>query len=274
MHLRKYDFVTMSSGDKAESGGGIHPYHEILYISSGNVLLHWMGKEYMVDAPALFLLAPNTPHFLLKKSAASNFMYLELDMQNSAEFPALAQMLVWNHLQTSENRYNPELSQVYSSVLSLLEFLSPHYPYKKAGEQIAMLEIRKILLLIECFFSRPVSDPLQLSEQVETQVRIQALIRYMESHYADPITVNTLAAYAHLDVSYFIRLFRSIAGKTPLQYLLDLRLSAATCFLSTTNMSIQDIASATGFQSVHYFSRHFKKSCGYTPTQWRHKERE
>ncbi|XID91536.1 helix-turn-helix domain-containing protein [Paenibacillaceae bacterium WGS1546] len=277
MYLRNYDFVNIGSDIKTESGGGgIHPYHEMLIISSGSILLKWMGKEYAVNAPALFLLSPNTPHFLFKQSASCSFMYLELDMQNSAEFPALAQTLTWNGLQSSDDRHAPELSQVYSSALSLLEILSPQYPFKEAAEQIATLEVRKILLLVGCCLqarsSQRLTDSRQLPEQAEARERIQALIRHMESNHAEHVTVNMLAAYAHLDVSYFIRLFRSVAGKTPLQYLHELRMNAAACYLSTTNMPVQDIAAATGFQSVHYFSRQFKQTSGVTPTQWRQRE--
>jgi transcriptional regulator GlxA family with amidase domain len=58
-----------------------------------------------------------------------------------------------------------------------------------------------------------------------------------------------------------------------MQYLSNLRLSAATSFLIHTEMGIQQIAEETGFNSIHYFSRLFKRTYGVSPQQWRAKRR-
>lgn len=278
MYLRKYDVVRMTSDRQAESGGGIHPFHEILIITSGSVLLKWMGRDYAAHAPAVFLLAPNTPHLLVKQSAACTFAYMELDMQDSAEFPNLAQMLAWNERQCSDERHAPELAQVYSTASFLCDVLSPQFPYDSAREQVARLDIRKMLLLIACSLQARLSPLPRLEDSSahhdkdETRNHIQALMRYMESSYFETITVNMLADSVHLDVSYFIRLFRSVAGTTPLQYLQELRMNAASCFLSTTAMPVQEVAAAVGIPSIHYFSRLFKQTYGFSPTQWRERK--
>lgn len=272
MILRKHDMVRMASEEVME-GGGIHPYHEILYISSGSALLRWMGIEFPVQAPALFLLAPNTPHFLAKRSGECSFLYLELSVPNAADFPELPKMLAWNQLQCSEERLAPELSLVYAAARDLSEILSPLSPFAGAVEQVALLDVRKILLLIDHYLQPRTAKRIRGPEQAEARDRILDLMRLMESGYAHPYTVNQLAAIAHLEVSYFIRLFRSVAGTTPLQYLQDLRMKAAASFLSTTNKPVQDIAAATGFQGVHYFSRQFKKTYGVAPSAWRERER-
>jgi len=280
VYLRKYDVVHMAADRQAESGGGIHPFHEILIITSGSVLLKWMGRDYAAHAPAVFLLAPNTPHLLVKQSAACGFAYMELDMQDSAvEFPNHAQMLAWNELQCSGDRHAPELTPIYSTASCLCDVLSPHFPYESAKEQVAELDIRKMLLLVtSCLQARFAPFPRMREsssrhDKDETRKHIQALMRYMESSYFEPITVNMLADSVHLDVSYFIRLFRSITGTTPLQYLQDLRMNAASCFLSTTAMHVQEVAAAVGIPSIHYFSRLFKQTYGVSPTQWRERER-
>ncbi|MFC5403380.1 AraC family transcriptional regulator [Cohnella soli] len=275
MELRKYDIVHLSAEAELESGG-IHPCYEILFISSGSAHLRWMGKDYRVQAPALFLLAPNTPHTLIsERSSPCSFLYLELGVESAAAFPGLPQQRDWNMLQTSEERLKPGLASVYTTAHSLLETLSPQSPFAAVAEQIAQLDIRKILLLIGCYFL-PASEADRLTgsrlEQPEASERIRTLMRNLESTYFEPHTVNQLAASAHLDVSYFIRQFRSITGKSPLKYLQDLRMNAAAWFLSTTQKPVQEIASATGFQSVHYFSRLFKMTYGVSPSEWRKRE--
>jgi len=60
---------------------------------------------------------------------------------------------------------------------------------------------------------------------------------------------------------------------SPLGYLQELRMSAAKSLLLMTTMSIQEVTDAVGYQSIHYFSRLFKKKYGKSPTQWRKSER-
>jgi AraC-like DNA-binding protein len=56
---------------------------------------------------------------------------------------------------------------------------------------------------------------------------------------------------------------------TPFQYLNNIRMNAAEKFLQNSDMSIQEIAIITGYQSIHYFSRSFKQKYGVSPIQWR-----
>lgn len=76
-----------------------------------------------------------------------------------------------------------------------------------------------------------------------------------------------------LNVSYtkFRNDFKNTTGMSPNQYLLDLRIQKATELLSSTNLNINEIAYQTGFESVFYFSRFFKKKEGVSPKEYREK---
>lgn len=56
---------------------------------------------------------------------------------------------------------------------------------------------------------------------------------------------------------------------TPMQYLHQLRMNAARSYLRKTELSIQEIAGASGYPSIHYFSRMFKQTFGISPSEWR-----
>ncbi|MFC5407193.1 helix-turn-helix domain-containing protein [Cohnella soli] len=274
MHVRKIDMVQLMTD--FEGGGGIHPYHEMLFLASGNALLQWMGKEYAVSAPTLFLLAPNTPHRLLSRSATCSFGYIELDIQGDSVFPCLGQMFVWNELQTGDERHKSELyAPIYAVARTLWANFDSVLPYRDIANELVLLDIRKTLLMVtaclrarEPRLFRP-ADAARSYDTTETRDRVLALMRYLETKYDEPITIRELASHAHLHVSYFIRMFRTIAGTTPLQYLNNLRMNAAACFLSKTKLSVQEIAGMVGYQSIHYFSRQFKMKYTVSPTLWR-----
>ncbi|MCU6797481.1 AraC family transcriptional regulator [Paenibacillus sp. WQ 127069] len=274
MYLRKIDKVDLSGVLSKENGGGIHPYHEILFISDGVVALQWMGQTYLSAAPALFLLPPNTPHILVKQSEVCRFGYIELDMQGSTEFPNLVHARSWNGKQSNKDPQLSAFVPIYQTASRMWDSYDPQSPYQSIAEDLMLLDIRRLLLLITCFLKAhglpAISPPSEAFRDIEdANQRIQKIMRYMESNYQNTMTVSLLASQAYLDVSYFIRSFHKIAGRTPLQYLHDLRLNAAACFLSTTQMPVQAISDAVGFQSIHYFSRLFKQRYDVSPSLWR-----
>ncbi len=98
---------------------------------------------------------------------------------------------------------------------------------------------------------------------------IGSITEYIDSHYSSPITLTTLSETFHLTPSYIARLFKTDTGEKPSEYLNRVRISAASVFLTNTDMSITEISEKVGYSSVYYFSRIFKKIKGRTPTEIR-----
>jgi AraC-like DNA-binding protein len=69
--------------------------------------------------------------------------------------------------------------------------------------------------------------------------------------------------------TYFSRLFHSVMGKTLKQYIIQKRLNLACGLLVSERDKISNIASASGFNDVSYFSRVFKKYMGCSPGEYR-----
>lgn len=93
--------------------------------------------------------------------------------------------------------------------------------------------------------------------------------RYLDSHYAENITLDSLAAATHINKYYLAHTFTGYLGMSPISYLTQKRLTVAMELLTSTNHSIAEIASSTGFVSQSYFSQAFKKSVGMAPLQYR-----
>lgn len=253
--------------DRSGRSGGIHPYCEMLYFMQGETVLEWMGVDYEVSAPSLFLLTPNTPH-LLRFPSPLSFWYLELDIGEADPFVSVEQAIAWNRLQRSADYESAELAPIKQALEALTASLMKLGKHDAAfHEEIALLDIRKTLLLIRHHFREQIA----VSEEQDqtTKQSIQWLIRQMEMNYYDPLDLTALAKRVHLNPSYLVRAFKSEAGVTPIHYLNKLRLSAAVSYLANTDMGIQQIAESTGFNSIHYFSRLFKQKFGSSPREWR-----
>ncbi len=99
--------------------------------------------------------------------------------------------------------------------------------------------------------------------------RIRSALNHIYFHYMDEITVPELAKMCHMSVYHFCRIFKNVIGCTAVAYINALRLNKATLLLTTTKMSVGEIAAAVGFPDVFYFSRRFKTEKGMSPTEYR-----
>jgi AraC-like DNA-binding protein len=82
-------------------------------------------------------------------------------------------------------------------------------------------------------------------------------------------TVEEMAAIAGMGTTLFNEKVKNYTGFTPLNYLINIRISEAIKLLKKENVSITDIALDTGFYSSQHFSTTFKKLTGYTPSEFR-----
>ncbi|MBQ7775256.1 MAG: helix-turn-helix transcriptional regulator [Lachnospiraceae bacterium] len=111
--------------------------------------------------------------------------------------------------------------------------------------------------------NQPVTNPLPLSPQL-----INAIV-YMENHYKEQPSVEEVAQHAGFSTGYFSRLFHAQLGMTYSNYLSNIQIRHVQILLSTTNMSIMNIAHETGYCHGEYLSAQFKRKTGMTPSQYR-----
>ena len=104
-------------------------------------------------------------------------------------------------------------------------------------------------------------------EKLPREVRI--LKEYIDSRTMENITLKKLCDMVYLSESQVIRIFKKHLGKTPYEYMLDLKVENAKALLIGTKLMVKEIAYNLGFCDEHYFSYIFKKKTGKTPTQYR-----
>jgi AraC-like DNA-binding protein len=92
---------------------------------------------------------------------------------------------------------------------------------------------------------------------------------YIEAHLSDSIELMQLSAIAGLSVFHFARQFKQSAGVSPHYYLVGRRIERAKELLAETDLSLSEIAFATGFSDQSHLTRHFRQMIGVAPGQFR-----
>ncbi len=278
MYIRQFEQFHSSYSSQI-IGGGIHPFHELLFISSGEVTIHWIGHSYSVNGPALFIFPPHSPHQIRQISSTLQCWFIEMRLLQSNYAPDSASIALWNRAQASLNWNETQLDPI-RSVIHSIESMLPSNGLRNARvpmQQLLACDIQKLLLLIDQYIhvnkaeisGSSTAEP--HNDKWSAHQDIYELVRHMEMYFTEDISLETLAERSGYAQSYVSRLFKEITGFSPQQYLNELRMSAATSYLYSTNMTVQKITEAVGYPSIHYFSRMFKKKFGVSPTEWRQK---
>lgn len=98
---------------------------------------------------------------------------------------------------------------------------------------------------------------------------IQDIVAWLNANYKKEVSLSQIADIFSLTPNYIGHLFKSTMGISYNDYLNSLRLKSACHLLVISDLSVREIASESGFNSVEYFNSLFKKYYGVTPSQYR-----
>ena len=104
-----------------------------------------------------------------------------------------------------------------------------------------------------------------------SQARLQLMMQYIHQKFAYNISLRDIADQAKVSKSTALNLFQRYLGISPVTYLINYRLQEAAKLLASTEKKVTVISKDTGFDSVDYFCKAFKKYYKLTPTEYRKK---
>ena len=143
-----------------------------------------------------------------------------------------------------------EVMGIYRKLISLAD----------KNSSIAKELVHQLIYTLNVEISKNKYKMLKSSETIS-----ETVIAYMQENLNSNITLEEIARMVHLEKSYLVRLFRKETGKTPIDALIEMRLTKASDLIATTDLSIYDIATQCGYNTVSFFISMYKKRYGMTP---------
>jgi len=128
-------------------------------------------------------------------------------------------------------------------------------------EILDMIGKRKDFILINTYQNR--SDTLKLN-----RIRFQKLSDFITTNLSENITLVDAARVANMNKSAFCRYFKKETGQTFINFLTELRITAAKNLLSDNTFSISQICFEVGFNNLSNFNRQFKRHTGKSPSDY------
>ena len=107
------------------------------------------------------------------------------------------------------------------------------------------------------------------NSQTDAQHSIARAIMYLEERSSETIRVPEIAAHVALSPGRFAHLFKAHTGRSPIEYLHELRLEKVCAALRESTLPIQEIAGEAGYNDSRFFHRVFRRHAGCNPTEYR-----
>lgn len=245
-----------------------HTALEINYIEQGSGHYLINGKRYTFQQGDLVLIHSNDLHraFEEERLVMSVIMfdpvYLALEQRYAPELLAPFHEL-GNRFEHRLDRSNPMHDSIGRIVLDMVEEYTRKEPH---FEVVVRAKLIQFLALVNRYFSK--NDVVSV-RHARGMDAIRSVLRNIEDDIARAWTLGELAAYAHLSISRFSALFTQMVGTSPMDYLIQLRLSQAAHLLDSTDKKIIEVAEECGFRNLSNFNRLFKQHVGMLPSEIR-----
>lgn len=152
---------------------------------------------------------------------------------------------------------NPDVLLLFRELISLIQASLPGYHQQIAGVTLQILGLINTISQHQDYNNDPVGKLISKAKFI------------IQESFENNLDMEQLARELPMGYSSFRKAFKRIAGESPNQYHLNLRLERAKKLLVTTILNISEIADQTGFESVFYFSKLFKKKNGRSPNAYR-----
>ena len=155
-----------------------------------------------------------------------------------------------------------DLPEVRAAMLAVNDELTTD----AAGGRLAAESLANLLAVHLIRNASTPHAPARRTDGALPQRKLRAVVECIEEQLDANLTLDQLAAAAHLSAYHFARQFKAATGLPPHQYVIARRIERAKeILLSETDLSLAEIATLVGFSDQSQFTRHFKRLIGVTP---------
>lgn len=231
--------------------------YQLLYVASGKAFFYFNGELREVPAGHMVLFQPRQEQ---------RYEYYAADRPE----------VYWVHFTGSDvknilRHYDIPLDRnvIYSGSSATYaylfkEMINELQTCRTGYQELLEMYLRQIFLLVQrSWEERMPTVSSYLQEEIDYARK------YFNEHYNEDISIEDYAQSRGMSVSWFLRNFKQMTMKSPMQYILNIRINNAVSLLETTDYNVTEISTIVGYDNPLYFSRIFKKQKGISPSDYR-----
>lgn len=241
-----------------------HQSIELLYVLSGNAQVYCRNTQYNLREDDIILINMFDVHSV----SGNKCEVLSLKIDVSALDPEISHFSQKrfncnSSIETDKTKFTP-LKRLIALIVKAN--INP-------GDSIDLLNksyIYELLYILTAYFNA--EDNANSKDVNKNFERIKNIVIYINEHYKEKISLNSLAETFFLSTPYISKIFKEFIGISFSDYLTEIRLSHAVKDLANPNSKIEYISEKNGFSNTRSFVAAFKNKYNYLPSKHRKKE--
>ena len=233
----------------------------LLYCYKGKGFCVQDGKRHDINQQQFYVLPP---HQAFQYGSSKNHpWHLYIVHFKGTKASKIYELIKDKHdIDTSQQARVSDRTLLFDELLNIMETPA-------SMRSLAYVSMCFNQLIASFIFTSAYSEARFPKEKVENNTFLSQVLKYMNDHIDDKITISDMAQELGYSDSYFYRLFYKQMKQAPMSYYMNLKIKRACELLSETYLQINQVAMKIGFEDSYYFSRFFKKQTGMSPKQYR-----
>jgi AraC family transcriptional regulator len=232
----------------------VHRAHSISYVRRGSFGCRTLGRTYELVPGALMVGRPGQEYMATHEHHACGDECLSVKMSPDLAATLLPEESVWR----------------LARVPPLAELVVAGELVQAAAEGRSGVSVEEAAMMLAARFAKVASPGEETSVKTTEADRRRAVeaALWLEENAAEPVGLKDVARQVALSPFHFLRIFKSIIGVTPHQYLVRLRLRRAAKLLAQGGMPVTEVALEAGFGDLSNFVRTFGRAAGVPPARF------
>lgn len=249
-----------------------HEETEIIFLKKGKFRIDINMQKYDLESPAMLFIGSGDIHAIhgeegCRESAVVfdmkmlSFEYYD-SVQHQMISPLLNRTVQLPSVIMAKDKTWEELAGLYVKVQ---EEACRDTPAARMRVKACLLQIFACMYENEKFIN--------IGNTVDYESRnienVKKVLGFIQENYGRRISNQDMAEVLQMNAQYFCRYFKKVMGKTPTEYVNEVRVEKAAQYLDRTDRKIIDIAMECGYENMGYFIRRFREQKGVLPSEYR-----
>ncbi len=255
---------------KANETEGHSLHYSFTIATQGWLTFNYNGQEMTLKANDYYIYSPGLPITILSASSDYRAVSILIDEQTALEIPTVRHLVSIAYqpvalLSGPLIPLPPEVAdKLVRRIREMIDYFNAPHIYKS-----------QILQQLFSVFMLDTQNLLKLSAHPQAPQRIEelfiALLRLLSEHFIEHHDIAFYADQLHISTSYLSRIVKQLTGRTVVDYINQLLTMEASFLLTTTQLSVSQIADRLHFADIASFSKFFLRMKGLSPKEYRKK---
>ena len=251
--------------------GEKHDFWELVYVDKGEIIIDVEDEQFKLEQGNIAFHQPNEFHNLHAngivapnivivtfkcKSPAMNFFKKRIMPLSDIEKGFLSVVI-----KESINSFSSPLEDTFLTQLTRRD--ETYF----GAEQMISLSLEQLLISLYRNFGKLQKNTTTLKRGIHQDV-VNNILQYMNDHFCEKITLDEIATAINISKSGMSTIFKNRMGESVMNYFSKMKIDISKTMIREGKYNISQISSYLGFDSIHLFSRTFKRITGMTPIEY------